>query len=385
VYEIKLRQDGVLGSDTLPEGTSERQARTAWKKASARRDEGGRPLSLNVTLAAVAAEAFADLEARVLAGTRSQRTLDGYRGDWTRYIEPSLGRKKVSKIESRDVLTLIAKLRSLRREGGKEGLAEWTVSGVITCLRVILRFARHSGYTTNDPFSTLSSDDLPQQRVREAFDARVLRPAEIERLIGAATSTYRNAVVVMGYSGLRVSELAGLTWSDIDLVDRVVRVDRQLAPLRRGEQPRRVRPKSRASVREVPLLDRVYEALVAQLRQEQAKGLGSESDYVFTSLTGRPLGRDRLSKRGVLAAAKRAGLGHVTAQTLRRSVATATAHAQIPEVVAAALTGHSPAVYSEHYARPFRDAEEREKVRKSLASIGFGNTAVDQAVDQRPI
>jgi integrase len=88
--------------------------------------------------------------------------------------------------------------------------------------------------------------------VREAFDARVLRPAEIERLIGAATSTYRNAVAVMAYSGLRVSELAGLTWADIDLVDRVVSMDRQLTPLRRGEVPKRVRPKSRASVREVP-------------------------------------------------------------------------------------------------------------------------------------
>jgi integrase len=111
----------------------------------------------------------------------------------------------------------------------------------------------------------------------------------------------------MAFSGLRVSELAGLTWADIDLVDRVVRVDRQLAPLRRGEEPRRVRPKSQASVREVPLLDRVYEALLAQPREEQAKGLGSASDYVFTSLTGRPLGRDRLSKRGVLGATKRAG------------------------------------------------------------------------------
>ena len=40
---------------------------------------------------------------------------------------------------------------------------------------------------------------------------------------------------------------------------------------------------------------------------------------------------------------------------------------------------------SAHYARPFRDAEEREKVRKSLAAIGFGNAQVDQPVDQRPI
>jgi len=50
-----------------------------------------------------------------------------------------------------------------------------------------------------------------------------------------------------------------------------------------------------------------------------------------------------------------------TAQTLRRSVTTATAHAQVPVVVAARMTGHSPAVYSAHYARAFRDAEQREK------------------------
>ena len=47
VYELKLRQaDGVLLSNTLPFGTSERQAKTAWKAASAKRDAGDMPLSL---------------------------------------------------------------------------------------------------------------------------------------------------------------------------------------------------------------------------------------------------------------------------------------------------------------------------------------------------
>ena len=118
---------------------------------------------------------------------------------------------------------------------------------------------------------------------------------------------------------------------------------------------------------------------------EQAKGLGSESDFCFTSRTGRPLGLDRLSKRGVATAARKTGIGAVTAQALRRSVATATAHARVPVVIAAAMTGHSPQVDDVCYARPFRDAEERDKVRKSLASIGFGNASVDQSVDQEGI
>jgi Phage integrase family len=106
------------------------------------------------------------------------------------------------------------------------------------------------------------------------------------------------------------------------------------------------------------------------------RGLGL--DYVFTTATGQPMNRLNISRRGVQRAAEKAGLGHVTAQTLRRSVATATAHAGLPAVVAAAMTGHSKEVYSNSYARPFRDAEERERVRVALAGIGFGNVMVDQ-------
>ena len=208
---------------------------------------------------------------------------------------------------------------------------------------------------------------------------------EIKRLLAATSPLYCNAVTALAFTGLRISEALGLTWEDVDLVDRVVYVRKQLAPLKRGEEPRRVKLKSRASLRDVPLLDEAYEALVAQLRAEQEKGLGAASDFVFTSEMGRVLGRERLARRGVARAAKKAKLGHVTPQVLRRSVATATAHARVPVVVAAAMTGHSPAVYDAHYAKPFRDADERARVRDSLASIGFGSRSVDQSVDQSPI
>lgn len=140
--------------------------------------------------------------------------------------------------------------------------------------------------------------------------------------------------------------------------------------------------KSRASLRDVTLLDEVYEALLVQLARE-AKGLGAASDFVFRSETGRPLGRERIAKRGVTRAATRAGLGRVTPQVLRRAVATLTAHARLPVVTGAAMTGHSPLVYDEHYAKPFGDAEKRDRVRISLASLGLGSVAVDQSVDQR--
>jgi hypothetical protein len=42
------------------------------------------------------------------------------------------------------------------------------------------------------------------------------------------------------------------------------------------------------------------------------------------------------------------------------------------------MTGHSKQIYDAHSVKPFRDAEEHERVRQSLASIGSGNGRVDE-------
>jgi integrase len=376
VYEVKLRQgDGVLRSKSLPRGTTEPQAVREWKRLTLKRDDGEMPISRNMRLADVATEALADLEAKAKAGLRSERTYSLYVYRWSAYIRPLLGTRTIGKIGAADVLRLVAKLRA-------DDCPEWTAHGIVTVLRLVLRFARHAGYMTNDPFSTIAPDDLPRQEARESFDARVLRADEIEKLLANVTESNRNAVTVAAYTGLRASEVVGLVWEDVSLLDDIVTVRAQLAKHRRGETPRRtVRLKSKASRREVPLVDRAAEALRAQYERERKAGRGEDGDWVFATASGRPIDRYRL-RAATIKAAEKAGLGHVTPQVLRRSVATATAHAKLPVIVAAAMCGHSPQVYDKHYAKPFRDAQERANVRESLASIGFGNAEVDQTIDQ---
>jgi integrase len=267
VYEVKLRQNGELRSKTLPSGTTKSQAVTEWKKRSSARDEGGMPIARNLRLADLAAQALADLDAKAQAGIRSERTHALYVGRWSNFIEPVLGRKTLSKLGPADILRLVARLR-------QDGHAEWTAHGIITVLRFVLRFARHAGYMVTDPFATIAPDDLPRQEARESFDARVLRPDEIERLLAKTTFSYRNVVTLIAFAGLRVSEAAGMTWADIDLVDGVVHVREQLAQPKRGEAPRRVKVKSRASRRTVPLVERASEALVAQLAESRRRVAG---------------------------------------------------------------------------------------------------------------
>jgi integrase len=140
-----------------------------------------------------------------------------------------------------------------------------------------------------------------------------------------------------------------------------------------------VKLKSRASSRSVVLLDRATEALLDQLHREQEKGLGRDTDFVFTSAVGAPYSRNRIYK-GIAQAARKAGLGTVGAQVLRRSSATLRAYAGVPKHVAAKEMGHMPAVFDRSYAKAYEDARDMEETRTRLASIGFGVRPVDQAL-----
>jgi hypothetical protein len=95
----------------------------------------------------------------------------------------------------------------------------------------------------------------------------------------------------------------------VSFVDGCIHVRAQLAPPTRGEPPKRVKLKSRASTRTVVLLDRATEALLDQVRRDQEKGLGRAEDFVFTTAAGRPYCRNRISSKGIGQAARRQGWG----------------------------------------------------------------------------
>ena len=57
---------------------------------------------------------------------------------------------------------------------------------------------------------------------------RILNSEEIDAVLRVATPAYRNVLATAVFTGLRQSELLGLTWADVDLDAGVVRVRRQL-------------------------------------------------------------------------------------------------------------------------------------------------------------
>ena len=62
------------------------------------------------------------------------------------------------------------------------------------------------------------------------------------------------------YTGMRRGELLALTWSDIDMKNRIIHITKSLEHI--GNQPHLKPPKTETSVGDVPILDKLYDVLV---------------------------------------------------------------------------------------------------------------------------
>lgn len=237
---------------------------------------GELPLSPRLTFGEVAARWLADFEVKVAAGTRRERTLDLYRSQLRLHLLPCLGRRRIAAITPDEVVSLTHRLSA-------EGLSPWTVKRILAAFSCVLSYALRRGFISRHPFACLEQDERPRPL---ASDQRVLTGSELARLFGACPRRHRPFLVTGAYTGMRLSEVLALSWQDIDFAAGLIRVRHQLARGRRSVPPHRVPPKTRASVREIPLLPQ----LAAVLREHKRRStFTAPSDYVFATGRGTPL------------------------------------------------------------------------------------------------
>jgi integrase len=177
-------------------------------------------------------------------------------------------------------------------------------------------------------------------------------------------------------AGLRISELLGLIWADIDFAAGLIRVRTQLSRAHRGEPARRVAPKTPASVREVPLVPQLSDRLAANRR---ATPFAAPTDWVFATSRGTPYGERNVARRVLKKAADNAGLNDDDGRAplrfhdLRHTFAS---HlivdlgldvAQVSRIV-----GHSSITITlDAYTHLFDDARHAHKIRSQMAASDF--------------
>ncbi|HYO12450.1 MAG TPA: tyrosine recombinase XerC [Thermoanaerobaculia bacterium] len=155
----------------------------------------------------------------------SPQTVRGYEHDLLLFLEflavDFLGKEpREVRPEEVDALAVRSFLAAMTRRG----LAKRSQARALSAVRSLFRFACREGLLAANPAQAVRSPKIPKTLPRH------LRPGEIENLIEAPEgdeplARRDRAILELLYaSGLRVSELVGLDWPDIDLSARVLRV-----------------------------------------------------------------------------------------------------------------------------------------------------------------
>jgi integrase len=371
---VYRQQNGTYGVYLLVEGkprfktvgTKLAEARRQRDLLSAKAQRGELPAPTRTTFAELAETWIEGFEALVAAGERGERTLEHYRYHLDRHLLPALGQKRLQEITTDDCARLISSLRA-------KGLSGKTIAGALVPLGRVLALALRRGYISDNPLRRLEQSERPRIQKREQ---RVLNHREIEALLASSLPRYRPLLATALYSGMRLSELLGLTWADLDFEQGLLQVRYQLSRARSDAPARRVRLKTKAAAREIPLLPQLGALLK---RYKLASAHSGERDYVFATSLGTPLSGRNVERRGLRRAADRAelnkeGLPRLRVHDLRHTFAS---HLIVDLGVDVAqvsrILGHArPSITLDTYTHLFDRASHAAEIRERMGQSEFG-------------
>lgn len=241
------------------------------------------------------------------------RTLFDYRLVLQRYVYPDIGQTHLQKLTAQ-------RIQALYHKRLQAGLGPRTIQLAHAVLRRGLQQAVAWQLIPRNP-----ADAVRRPRV-ERKQPQTLEPEQVARFLQAASEDRLHALYTLAVTaGLRLGELLGLRWSDINLDAGTLTVAQTLGYL--GSKYFFGTPKSKASHRTIDLPT----VTVADLRrwrreQEQERFLVDAAweypDLVFTTTVGSPLNPSNVRSRSFLAILERADCPKIRFHDLRHTAAT---------------------------------------------------------------
>ena len=170
------------------------------------------------------------LEGHALTSGLRPSSLGDYRTRIKRISSTSIGAMKVSEIGLKELKSWQA--------GALATYSIKTVRGDLSVIKGALSWAIEHGHREHNPAREITFPRQPKQQ------RRALTPEETQALLSASADHPLGAVASLLFlNGLRISEVLGLAWEDIDLAGRSFTVARAYVGVA-GEKPRLAEPKT---------------------------------------------------------------------------------------------------------------------------------------------
>lgn len=169
-------------------------------------------------------------------------------------IVPYIGDVKLSALRARDIDMMLQRLAA-------EGFARMTIQTTKTILHTALKYAVYPGeLIRSNPAVGLS---IPRCAPKKVIKRTVITPEQFAAI--PRTSRYYHVYKIMYHTGMRISEVMGLSWDDIDFSAGTISIVRQ-----READGYFDTPKTETSTRTI-YADAVLLSFLRTLRATQAK------------------------------------------------------------------------------------------------------------------
>jgi integrase len=217
-------------------------------------------------------------------------TKSRYRLFWKKRVKDGIGRMKLCDIKKSDILLLYKSMKD-------EGLADGTIRIYNNdLLSPTFTMAVDDDVIRKNPCKGCTKEYNGKYKEKEIL-TQEQQAAFLDFVRNDETyDVYYPMFQVMFSSAMRFSEVAGLTWGDVDFSKRTISVNHQVyyTDYGDGNKFHCETPKTAAGRRTIPMTEKCYRALKLQREWQFALGLdrGMETaglyNYVFTTLTGTP-------------------------------------------------------------------------------------------------
>jgi len=218
--------------------------------------------------------------------------------------------------------SMVEKFRDSRRKAGN---SESTVNRYLALLKKMFNFAIEEGYLEQNPMR-----GIRLHSERDTIKDRILTEAEESRLLSESSDRLRPVVKTALHSGMRLGEILGLRWANVNFSKRKIKVEKT---------------KSRKA-RFIPVNSTLFDELT-RLEKEAGRDGGV---FPFKSV-----------RTAFENACRRAGVKKLTFHDLRRTFGTRLLEKGVDIVTIQKLYGHSSVLVTQRYLHP-DDEVSREAV-----------------------
>lgn len=263
------------------------------------------------------------------------RTYSRYQGLITMHIVPTLGERNILELGRREIQEFLTQQKKDGNMRNGEKLSATSTNMMLSVLNLAFEYACDMEYIEENPCARVRRTKAEAKKI-EAFTIEEQRAIEAE--IARSGDRRLHGILLCLYTGLRIGELLGLTWNDVDLERGVIKITKTVYREKDESGVWQIcvdTPKTKASDRVIPL----PEYIIRMLRQDYES---SQTPYIVENKKG-----ERMSIRSYQyifeKLTERAGVRKLNFHALRHTFATRAIECGMDIKTVADIMGHQNA------------------------------------------